>query len=92
MSTPGPQDLRRCSRKVKAIDTAFPIIPFDPHRLAWFGGVKSDMGELGGGAVNDGRWHHVVGVTVAATRSLLFIDGELVKSGGPETAKLGNSG
>ncbi len=63
----------------------------DPDRLAWFGGVESDMGEVGGGSVNDGRWHHVVGVTVAHARAMLFIDGELVKTRGPDSARLGNS-
>ena len=64
----------------------------DPHRLAWFGGVQSDMGEVGGGAVNDGRWHHVAGVTITGTQALLFIDGKRTKAKGPGSARLGDSG
>ena len=65
----------------------------DPNRLAYFGGIHKDPLEApAGGVVNDGRWHHVVAVTVAHTKTPLFIDGVLVKSGGSDMATLGDSG
>ena len=65
----------------------------DPDRLAYFGGIQGDPLEApAGGTVNDGRWHQVVAITVAETKTLLFIDGVLVKSGGADMASLGNSG
>ena len=65
----------------------------DPDRLAYFGGLHQDpMDAPAGGTVNDGRWHHVVAITVAGKKTQLFIDGKLVKSGGPDTAHLGDSG
>ena len=65
----------------------------DPDRLAYFGGIQGDPLEApAGGIVNDGRWHQVVAITVAETKTLLFIDGVLVKSGGADMANLGDSG
>lgn len=65
----------------------------DPDRLAYFGGIQGDPLEApAGGIVNDGRWHQVVAITVAETKTLLFIDGVLVKSGGADMASLGDSG
>ena len=64
----------------------------DPDRLAYFGGSQGDpLDAPAGGSVNDGRWHHVVAITVAQTKTLLFIDGVLVKSGGADMATLGDS-
>ena len=38
----------------------------DPDRLAYFGGSQGDpLDAPAGGVVNDGRWHHVVAITVA---------------------------
>ena len=59
----------------------------DPQRLAWFGGHRTDpMAAPSGGAVNDGGWHHVIGVSAARQETLLWIDGELVKTGTAENA------
>jgi hypothetical protein len=65
----------------------------DPDRLAYFGGLRKDpLDAPAGGPVNDGLWHHVVAITEAGTRTLIFIDGVLLKTGGADTATLGESG
>lgn len=65
----------------------------DPDRIAYFGGLRKDPHDApAGGPVNDGRWHHVVGITESTTRTLIFIDGVLLKTGDANTATLGESG
>lgn len=65
---------------------------YDHNMMAWAGGIQEDLADVGGGVVNDGEWHHAVGVTRAGKESFLLVDGILVNSGGPETANLGDSG
>ena len=65
----------------------------DPDRVGYFGGLRKDpLDAPAGGPVNDGLWHHVVAITEAGTRTLIFIDGVLLKTGGADTATLGESG
>lgn len=56
---------------------------YDHNMMAWAGGIQEDLADVGGGVVNDGEWHHAVGVTKFGERSFLLVDGKLVNSGGP---------
>ena len=51
----------------------------DGQTMAYAGGT----GDIGGGpAVSDQQWHHVVAISEAAVSSRIWIDGELVATGG----------
>ncbi|MGC6427200.1 MAG: LamG-like jellyroll fold domain-containing protein [Akkermansiaceae bacterium] len=45
--------------------------------IAYAGGA----GDISGGSVNDGAWHHVLGVSEAGVSTRLYIDGVLVDTG-----------
>lgn len=47
------------------------------NELAYAGGA----GDISGGSVNNGSWHHVVGVSEAGVGTRLYIDGVLVETG-----------
>ena len=50
----------------------------DANQLAFAGG----SGDISGGSVNDGQWHHVVAISEAGVSTRLIVDGVLVASGG----------
>ncbi|YCM43034.1 CotH kinase family protein [Verrucomicrobiaceae bacterium 227] len=55
----------------------------DADAIAFAGG----SGDISGGSVNDGQWHHLVAVSEAGVSTRLFIDGVLVATGdGPGIA------
>ena len=48
------------------------------NRIAYAGGSS----DINGGSVNDGEWHHVLGISEAGENTFLYVDGELVATGG----------
>lgn len=54
----------------------------DQTTLAYAGGT-GDI--VGGPAVNDGEWHHVVAITESGVSTSLWVDGQFVTSGGAPT-------
>ncbi|MFT4549209.1 MAG: hypothetical protein ACI9MB_003180 [Verrucomicrobiales bacterium] len=50
----------------------------DATQLSFAGG----SGDISGGSVNDGQWHHVVAISEAGVSTRLIIDGVLVQTGG----------
>jgi len=49
----------------------------DANAIAFAGG----SGDISGGSVNDGQWHHLVAVSEAGISTRLFVDGVLVATG-----------
>ncbi len=49
----------------------------DNQQIAYAGG----SGDISGGGVNDGLWHHVIAISEAGSNTFLYIDGVLVATG-----------
>lgn len=57
------------------------------NEMAYAGGA----GDIPGGSVNDGAWHHVIGVSEAGVGTKLYLDGVLVETGSaPNISDSGN--
>ncbi|MEJ6579929.1 MAG: lamin tail domain-containing protein [Akkermansiaceae bacterium] len=49
----------------------------DANAIAYAGG----SGDIFGGAINDGQWHHLVAISEAGENTFLYVDGALVATG-----------
>lgn len=59
----------------------------DANQIAYAGG----SGDIFGGSVNDGKWHHIMAISENGEATFLYVDGELVATGAaPSLSDSGN--